>query len=255
MSPRENTNIGHMLCSYRGYDLGDEEAEQPMRCEVTCPACEGSGWSGRTLVVERNLGFPDRTVSLWDDEADAEWFTSVRGDAANIDLAVKEQDCHRCEGTGDATVSIQEYLRVEYGATVVLPLFVYEHSGITMRVGANVNDLASRGRVMGDDAGWDTSLVGFIFDTPENLAETGCPRDQIEEALRAEVEEYAQYLEGAVCGFVVRDTETDEHLDSCWGFYDDADCMSEGKAVAQHEVEKRQRTNRHNELALAGWRY
>jgi hypothetical protein len=253
MSPRENTNIGHMLCSYRGYDLGDEQAQQPMECEVECPTCGGTGSLDRWRV-ERYLGYWE-TVATFDEPEDAEHFAHSRDEAENVRHNVSPAECQRCEGSGQTHVSISEYLRVEYGATVVLPLFVYEHSGITMRAGANVNDLASRGRFMGDDAGWDTSLVGFIFDTPENLAETGCPRDQIEEALRAEVEEYAQYLEGAVCGFVVRDTETDECLDSCWGFYDDADCMSVGKAEARHEVEKRQRTNANNELALKGWRY
>lgn len=157
-NPREWDNLGVMACDYRGYSLGDEEA---------------------------NLG--------------------------------------QYEGT------LNDYLRElveERGATVILPLFVYEHSGITMSAGSNVAesvtaaDVAARGRFIGDDAGWDTSTVGFIFDTTETREACGTPPERIEDALRGEVATYAQYLEGDIVGWVVRDISGDV-VESAWGHFPD----------------------------------
>jgi hypothetical protein len=67
---------------------------------------------------------------------------------------------------------------------------------------------------------WDTSFVGFIFDTPEQLKQTmgdDVTDEQIKEALVQEVNLYASYLEGDVCWFNVEDDETNFH-ESCGGF-------------------------------------
>ncbi|MHB9130367.1 MAG: hypothetical protein ACYDBB_04650 [Armatimonadota bacterium] len=44
-------------------------------------------------------------------------------------------------------------------------------------------------------------------------------RSLAEEALRAEVAVYDQYLRGEVYGFVLTDCATGKVTDSCWGFY------------------------------------
>jgi hypothetical protein len=120
------------------------------------------------------------------------------------------------------------WLRVFHGTTVVLPLYLYDHSGITMSAGADLlagsdpNPMSRRGRFGGDGAGWDTSTVGLIFDTAERRKEIGTPVEHVEEVLRGEVSEYALHLEGNVYGYVITNPSGDE-VGACWGFISEPD--------------------------------
>lgn len=82
------------------------------------------------------------------------------------------------------------WLKIFKGATVVLPLGLIDHSGISMYVGAGAHWC--------DPGGWDSGLVGLIFDTPETRERTGVKPENVEQALRTEVEVYDQYLRGEV---------------------------------------------------------
>jgi hypothetical protein len=100
---------------------------------------------------------------------------------------------------------------------VALPLYLYDHGGITMRT-TNFS------------CGWDSGQVGFIYVTIAKIkAEYGWEvltakrRAKIEQYLRNEVETYDHYLTGNVYGFelekqVAGEWEPDE---SCWGFFGD----------------------------------
>jgi hypothetical protein len=112
---------------------------------------------------------------------------------------------------------LRDYLKKEKGATVLLPLILYDHSGISMHVG-------SRGDIVGDEAGWDTSPLGFIYTTDARIKEaydvkkvTPATREKAEKSLRGEVETYNQYLTGDVYGY---DYEAPNgEGDSTWGYY------------------------------------
>lgn len=141
----------------------------------------------------------------------------------------------------DFAAAIVQYLKDEHGARVILPLFVYEHSGITMKVGGRLDksedDFTRTNRYPFDSAGWDTSSVGVIFDTAESRKVCGCEDftdEQIEEGLRSEVSEYATYLEGNVFWYQVIDADGDT-LDSCGGFID-ADIWNEEKSHTYQEA-------------------
>lgn len=93
-----------------------------------------------------------------------------------------------------------------------LPLYLYDHSGITM----STKDFGDR---------WDSGQVGWIYVSKKDARRefgwkriTEKRRKEIEEILRAEVEEYDQYLRGEVYGYVLED-ESGERIESCWGFY------------------------------------
>lgn len=115
---------------------------------------------------------------------------------------------------------------------VILPLYLYDHSGITI----STSPFSCR---------WDSGKVGFIFID----AETGRKnwgrnwRKKAEAMLEAEVEEYDQYLTGEVYGYVVEEIEVDEegneevidsHYDSCWGYYGHEYCENEAKVIVAH---------------------
>jgi hypothetical protein len=113
----------------------------------------------------------------------------------------------------------------EQGDNIIacLPLYLYDHSGITMSTGPFT-------------CPWDSGQVGWIIATRESLASGGHNVDEldvakVEEWLRGEVETYDQHIRGDRWGFIVRKPHIDcdcpncdgegEEEDSCWGFYGD----------------------------------
>lgn len=106
-------------------------------------------------------------------------------------------------------------LRDNKGA-VILPLYLYDHSGITMKT-----------TPFGDP--WDSGQVGFIYITKEGMKKyygESMPRywrKRANEILVGAVKTYDDYLTGNVYGFKVeRKVEGEwENEDSCWGFIGD----------------------------------
>ena len=109
-------------------------------------------------------------------------------------------------------------------AAVILPLYLYDHSGITI----STTSFAS---------GWDSGRIGLIFARNKDVEENwpvekiiGEHRDKVKKVLVAEVKTYDQYLRNDVYGFVL-ETPDGEEIDSCWGFYGD-DFKNNG--IAEH---------------------
>jgi hypothetical protein len=100
----------------------------------------------------------------------------------------------------------------EQTPAIILPLYLYEHGGITIRSG-----------IFSDD--WNSGQVGYIYITLEDVRKeygwkhvTAKRHKQIKTYLQGEVETYAQYLEGSVYGFILQDA-WGQDVDSCFGFY------------------------------------
>lgn len=120
----------------------------------------------------------------------------------------------------------QELLIEERGAVIILPLGLYDHSGITMYVG----DTHDR---------WDGGQVGFIYCTQEDIdREWNGDKEKAEAYLRSEVETYDQYLRGDVYGFTVEDKNGDD-VDSCWGFYGEEHAKEEANNAADNHKPRR----------------
>ena len=114
----------------------------------------------------------------------------------------------------------------------MLPLYLYDHSGITMNT-------------TGYSCPWDSGMVGFIYITKEKIRkEYGWLRiskkrkEKIEVYLKGEVETYDQYLTGDVYGFRITDTDTEEEVDSCWGFYGEEYCMTEAIGIVEYMIKQ-----------------
>ena len=147
----------------------------------------------------------------------------------------------------------QEFIESdEYrNAAIVLPLGLYDHSGITMYIGSEPSPF--------DPGGWDSGQVGFIYISREKIrSEYSVKRiskqllARVEGYLRNEVKTYDDYLIGNVWGFMVEDEEGN-HVDSCWGFIGDVDhVFAEGKASAEGYIanEVKQEQLVHNTFAL-----
>ena len=145
-SPREDSNLGKMICSHKRYNLGDEQ-------------------------IKNTDDF-----GSWDE--------------------------------------IEKWLLETKDIYFMYPLYLYDHSGITI----SINPFGCR---------WDSGQVGFIYALKADVKEEGMTLEGVKDALKAEVECYDQYLIGDIYEFVVEHDETCDkcgntermHDDSCFGFY------------------------------------
>ena len=117
---------------------------------------------------------------------------------------------------------MEAYIYKELNALIVLPLYLYDHSGITI----NTTGFSCR---------WDSGQIGFIYATKDAIMkEYDVKRirrdlkEKVEKMLVNEVAVYDQYLTGDVYGFeILKITKCNEghshetHEDSCSGFYGD----------------------------------
>lgn len=109
--------------------------------------------------------------------------------------------------------AMKNVLIKKHGAKVILPVYMYDHSGQTIATTPF-------------SCPWDSGQLGFIFVTRDTLLkEYGGKRvtpkiiETAERVLKNEIETLDQYVKGEVYGFK---TKIDgEDGDSCWGFYGD----------------------------------
>jgi hypothetical protein len=105
---------------------------------------------------------------------------------------------------------------VRSGEYIGLPVFAYVHGSVAIQA-AQTNPFHCQ---------WDSGRSGWAYMTKAEVREvfgvkriTKSIKEQALALMRAEVENFSQYLNGEVYGFIIRDTNTDEVLDSCWGYY------------------------------------
>jgi len=121
----------------------------------------------------------------------------------------------------DGWEEMEEAIIKEEKALVILPLYLYDHGGITINT-------------TGFSCPWDSSQIGFIYATEERIKEfMGVKKigkrllKKVEKELINEVKIYDQYLTGDVYGFSIEKvskckccgSESNEHVDSCYGFF------------------------------------
>jgi len=123
-----------------------------------------------------------------------------------------------------------------YHKNIILPLYLYDHSGITMRT-------------TGFSCPWDSGQVGYLYISLEDVRKeygwkriTKKRRAQIEKYLTGEVETYDHYLTGSVYGYTIEKGEDEEHVDSCWGYFgyytdDDGYMLSVIKDAIKYDIE------------------
>jgi hypothetical protein len=183
---------------YRGYTIrivADEDAENPRTM--------GDNF-GTMVCFHRRYVLGDET----------EWSEWTKGGLRR-----------RADGRSCAEEFVEWLDDKENHVAVSLPLYLYDHSGITMSTGS-----------FGDR--WDSGQVGQIFVTEEKVrenyllaADAPLSSEILEKAtalLRAEVEYYDLYLRGGFVGFIIELADGTKlgagdgcgcH-DSCWGFDD-----------------------------------
>lgn len=175
------------------------------------------------------------------------------------DCPSPREDCHGCElalshrrydlpndegidpdNFGGSLDAIETYLRGrtdERGALVILPVWGYDHSGLSMKAG-------ERTYPFGDQ--WDSGCLGLAYVTRQNWADTQGTEwtgsdEQVTQAellIGSDVEEYSRWLNGECYGYTVTDFDGEE-VGACWGYigYEFAgQCAREAAESLTHEV-------------------
>jgi hypothetical protein len=122
---------------------------------------------------------------------------------------------------------LEKYLEEEYGAIIIIPLYLYDHSGLRMSVG----DFMDR---------WDSGRVGFIYATFNDIQkEFGDTMPEAmskaRECLIQEVKTYDAYLSGDFVYYIIEDKDG-EVIDSCGGFTELKDILDYTGFTMDEEV-------------------
>lgn len=165
-------------------------------------------YKGYTIKIEFDTD-PENPIKEWDMLGTFACFHS-RYDLSNTKQFSDSDD-------------LQDFLKEN--ENISLPLYLYDHSGITISTGPF-------------SCQWDSGQVGIIFVTLEKIREkykckriTKKIREQVLKTLEAEVKTFDDYLTGSVYGFDIEDQEGNS-IESCWGYYGDSEIdyiISEGK--------------------------
>ncbi len=121
-------------------------------------------------------------------------------------------------GIEETDSNLDKAIELANKKNIILPLYLYDHSGITMSTSSF-------------SCQWDSGQVGWIYISLEKVRKEYSAkrvskklRARVEKYLTGEVETYDSYLTGNVLGFsIVRnDDDGDEvDVDSCWGYFGD----------------------------------
>jgi hypothetical protein len=140
----------------------------------------------------------------------------------------------------DSWEEMEKDLRENHDAHTILPIYMYEHSGVTIST-SPFSDYFDSGR------------LGLIYCTnadAKELEQTYSGQDIAERAevlLKGEIETYNQYLSGDIYGYRIfkiskcdQGHEHQEQLDSCWGYYGEDECMEEAKSIVAYYTNQKE---------------
>jgi len=116
---------------------------------------------------------------------------------------------------------------------IVLPLYMYEHGGITISLGPF-------------SCPWDSGQVGFVQVPKRKMIEefggkifTPALKKKALEIAEGEVQTLDSYVRGDVYGYVITDKDG-EDIDSCWGWYGDTDePIAEAKRIVDWHIKEK----------------
>lgn len=182
-NPREwDSEVSTMLCGHRRYNLGDEQLTGNYNSMLE---------EAQHYIVSHNYLEFERFVK-------SQEFKEEEHDQLQ---AWEEEEIKTCN-------IVREFTSTHF---VILPIYMYEHSGIALSTGKF-------------SCSWDSGLLGVIF---TKITPQSCP-ESVKEDLERQVENYSRYVNGDVFRWEIRDSEGN-FVESCGGYYGDEDyCEKEG---------------------------
>lgn len=189
-SPREWDNLGTMVCWHRRYNLGDKtdyKTPDHLYCE------------------------------LWDYASDNELrkyiLNHCKGKIADYRDLLENYSTLRDMFDYLTRYDAPTYFP-ENDEFIVLPLYLYDHSGLSINCSGFL-------------CPWDSGQVGYIFCTKKQATKFGLEWDteKIKGHLKSEVNVYDHYLRGEVYYYTI--SEGDNIIDSCSGYYSIQDIVND----------------------------
>ena len=228
INPREDRdNFGKMVCWNRRHNLGDEHGHSEPRdflhsilfdkyahspeAEYGRPVYDYIK-NGHAKNARMEYNSSSREWKLlenlhWD--ANDDWYASSTYSTTLKDKDVPDSFLDDCLSA--LRMSELMELNEQMEGMVIMPLYLYDHSGITISCSPF-------------SCPWDSGQVGWIYAdydmvkkeygevTPETI-------ERARSLLESEVKEYDYYITGQCYGFKLY--KGDEETDSCWGFLGD----------------------------------
>ena len=208
-SPRDDDNFGIMICMHRRYELGDKF----------------------------HYDLPEGVAYHFDD--DGNWLEDPDQQDEN-GVYVNVPCCVRGQGEFDdkydmAATYSQWFLKtVQKEGGIVLPLYLYDHGGITISTSAF-------------QCTWDSGQVGYIYVTKAKIIENyGDDSDESKaratDLMVGEVKEYAMFIEGDIWKYEITTgvDDADEDLTG-HGILGYDNCLEQAEAELTHIVFERAR--------------
>ena len=231
-------NIGKMMCWHRDYRLGDYKENDFSDNDDFLNNLIRDEVKEKTIInyvksKKTSNGLElryDRHEGMWQLWGTYYWFPIGSSKDAKFGIIEENADIDwLIDDIIEALPQVDKWKLLERHANIVfLPLYLYDHSGITMNTG-------------GFSDRWDSGQVGYIYTDKKTVVETnGYIRNDKGKYIKVtdknwkkaaylwmegEVETYDQYLRGEVYGIVTEEYNPEddswEEGDSCWGFFSD----------------------------------
>lgn len=222
-SPREWDNVATFVCKYGNYFLGDRQdieyvIEQLFADHVSPKAI--IDYFVKTRHAELVEGEEDDRSDHYYKYQEKWYDDSMHDYYIDADSQTDDEDTISCAMADELSEGEKLQLVCDSDDIVILPIAVYEHSGITMWLGSADDHF---------DSQWDCSDVGFAYIEKETAMKEGALKEGDDwkkwayDDMEAEMETYRQYLEGEVFGYEIEDEYGEEGADidlsGCWGYY------------------------------------
>lgn len=231
-------NIGKMMCWHRDYRLGDYKENDFSDDDDFLNSLIRDEVKEKTIInyvksKKASNGLElryDRHERMWQLWGTYYWFPIGSSKDAKFGIIEENADIDwLVDEIIDALPQMDKWKLLERHANIVfLPLYLYDHSGITMNTG-------------GFSDRWDSGQVGYIYTDKKTVIETNgwirndkgryvkvADRNWKKAAylwMEGEVEMYDQYLRGEVYGIITErynpDDDSWEEEDSGWEFFSD----------------------------------
>ena len=230
-------HIGKMMCWHRNYTLGDYKENKFADNEDFLNDLVRENIKNNTLInyvknKKTSNGLElryDRHEKMWQLWGTYYLFPLMSSRDAKFGIIEEYEDVTwLVDNIIEALPQEDKWKLLEKHAQIIfMPLFLYDHSGITMNT-------------CGYSCRWDSGQVGYIYTDRKTILglknayyrnekgkSTKITKNNWKKAaylwMEGEVEEYDQYLTGEVYGIIEEeyDVEDDtwEETDSCWGFF------------------------------------
>lgn len=212
-NPREDMdgNIGTMFCMYGRYKLGDKTKFLDS-LGMKYAMLQDAGITPEKVIKLAKKNDEMLHIRLVYDRHQKMWELQEKCQDDSYSPIASEHYLDYLEEDVVSALSVQEIMDISKGKLVALPLFLMDHSGLSMQT-SDFNDR------------WDSGQVGWIWSSIKKAEKiTGLKNmstEEIQTRLNHEVKMYSQYLEDDVYRYIVEEYRTGEWTEdeSVWGNY------------------------------------